>query len=185
MKPLNWLPYVTQNKGEKKNINLVNLFFWTWGRLKKEKVFPIIDTSGRSCHLLRYRHTLCVPLCVLFPQIPSAVIYLSYLTKEKSCASPQDLNWSRKPYVLLWASRTSTSPPSDDSIFAASHISSWATNRRWFGSPRDSPYFTRILDRRNCGACPDIPNFDAFIRRSVLFFFVLIWWWISCIHVWW
>ena len=66
-------------------------------------------------------------------------------------------------------SRTSTSPPFYHSIFTTSHKSSRTTNSWRFGSPRDSPYFIRILDSRHCGACSNIPNFDAFVCWPVFY----------------
>ena len=70
-------------------------------------------------------------------------------------------------------SRTSASPPFYHPIFATSHKSSRTTNSWRFRSPRDSPYFIRILDSRNCGPCSNIPNFNAFVCWPVFYWLVI------------
>jgi len=55
------------------------------------------------------------------------------------------------------------SPPSKDTILAATYESSSASHCNRFGPPRDGPHLSCVLDRRYGSARGDIPNFDGLI----------------------
>jgi hypothetical protein len=55
-------------------------------------------------------------------------------------------------------------PPSDASIFPSAHERASGSTRRHLWSPRHTPYFASILDRRDSSPRRQVPYFYRFVR---------------------
>lgn len=81
---------------------------------------------------------------------------------QRARPTPQKTRNSRVHASLILPS-SSTPPPSHNPILSSAHK---RTRRPKFRTPLHTPYFARILYRRNSSTCTDVPYFYGFICRA-------------------